>query len=148
MKQLFSESLEVKRFMSSPIIKNELKLELVRALLEDMQGKEFWIQMLTVLFLNQRGNLLDTFFIEFERTLNQHLNQKTVKLTLANELDPPTMDLIQREVESILGCKVVFKIHMDKDIVGGFIAESDTKYIDSSIRTNVNRFARRRVRLF
>ena len=147
-KKLFDENLEMTKFVSSAIVKNEDKIAFMKDVLQDMENNEFWIQMFTVLFSKNRGNLMDVFLIEFDFILSKELNRKNVKLTLANELDAPTMELIQKEVERIHGCKVFFQIEMDKSIVGGFIAESDSKFIDGSIRTNVNRFARRRVRIY
>ena len=147
MKRLIKETPEVISIIVSAMVHRDEKIGLINALFENVDNKDFWAQMFKVLILKKRSNIINEFLFEFEQLLDKAINQKNVKLQLAFEHDEETLNVIKKEVGKILNCKVNFTVHIDKDIIAGFIAMSDTKYIDASLRTNIERFAIKRKKL-
>jgi len=146
MKQLINENPKLGEIVRSKLVKNEAKIEFLSNILANVPDKEFWMKIFKVMILKNRSEIMILFLYEFDSLLKAHLQMKDVKLILAHEQDQKTLDTIREEIEGFLKSKVLYKIQMDKKILGGFIAISDNKMIDASVLTSLNRFARRRVK--
>lgn len=141
-KRVFKDNPELKKFFASTIIQKDKKIKFLSSITEDLENKDYWNQLISVIIIKNRGIILDIFFVEFEKLLNSHLNQKNVNIVLAHEQDDETLDLIRREIERTLDCKVVFDVEVNKEIIGGFIAHTDSQLIDASIKSNLTKFTK------
>ena len=146
MKNLFCSKPEILKYVSSAIIDKHKKLDFLNSLSDNTQNKEFWKQLFKVFVMRKRNSVLLLFFNEFESLLYAGLNQKHIDLIFAHDQDSTIVNSVQKEIENILKNKIICDVHVDKSIIGGFIAVSKDRIIDASVRTNLNNFAKRLVR--
>lgn len=148
MRQVMTEHPDVDKIICSEIVKKARKIEFIASLLDGQENKDFWVQFFTVLILKNRSTLIKVCLSEFETLLCEALCLSHIRLTLAHTPDSETLEAIKKEVESILKCKAIFTIDLDKEIIGGFIAYTADKMIDASIRTSLQRFSRKRTKWY
>ena len=141
-KQILIDKPDIKRYISSDIVNQQGKTVVFEMLTENSKNKDFWLSVFKVFTLKKRNNLISLFFEEFEQLLNTGLKQKQVDLYFAHPMDDATLQKIQERIEEILGYKVIYDIHIDKSIIGGFVARSKGQIIDASVKTNLENFAK------
>jgi F-type H+-transporting ATPase subunit delta len=141
-KKAIADNLQIKKIFASAIISKNKKIQFAQNIVEQLDNKDFWLQIITVLINKNRGNILDLFLEEFKKVLNEKLNQKYVQLILAHKQDNNTIELIKNELEKVLKFKVVCDVEIDKKIIGGFIAKTDNQLIDASVHSNLQRFVK------
>lgn len=141
-RKAISDNLQIKKIFASAIISKNKKIQFAQNIVEQLDNKDFWLQIITVLINKNRGNILDLFLEEFKKVLNEKLNQKYVQLILAHKQDNNTIELIKNELEKVLKFKVVCDVEIDKKIIGGFIAKTDNQLIDASVHSNLQRFVK------
>ncbi|MCL2063084.1 MAG: ATP synthase F1 subunit delta [Candidatus Cloacimonetes bacterium] len=142
MHDVFSNNEAIKRMLASAFVNKEKKLDFINEITELVKNREFWRKSLTVLVLKNRSSIMKLFFIELEEMLYKELNQKKVDIIFARNQDSETIENVKKEVEKILHKNIVCDVHIDKDIIGGFIAIDKNTIIDASVRSNLNRFAK------
>jgi len=135
---------EVYKILSSQQIHKDKKLAMIETLMADAADSDFWVRLFDVLIEANRSNLIKTVLSEFEDVLNVEMNQKHVKLEMAHQPDPETLQLIKTALEKKLKCTAIIDVQINKDILGGFIAIADGYIIDASVLTSLNRFTNRR----
>jgi ATP synthase F1 delta subunit len=142
LKNHFHNNPDMRKWLSSSIIKKNQKIEFFKKLTEHVNNKAFWDSIFNVFVMKNRCNTLFTFLNELDYALIECLNEMHINLILAHEQDKATEDAIKSEVEKILKCKVVCDVQIDKDIIGGFIVMGKNQIIDASVRSQLNRFAK------
>ena len=130
--------LECGRYLNDPLIGAEEKGGLLRDLLTDQ------VQPLTLeflLFLLRRRHLayLPAAADRFRYLCDGYFGIATVLLRLPCELEPEVLARLKLELADlglIPGAeKAEYRIKLDKDIIGGFIADCNGMQIDASLRT-------------
>ena len=143
LRKAFKSNPDLLKIITSSAIHKNQKLQFVEGIFDEFYCKAFWDNILKTLIIKNRGSLIELFLKSLDFLLIEALDQTHIDLILAHEQDPETTSLIDREVEKILGCKVITDVTIDKDIIGGFIALSKNQIIDASIRTQLRKFARK-----
>jgi len=144
LRKLIISEPEVYKILSSQQIHKDKKLAMIESLMADAADSNFWISLFDILIEANRSNLIKTVLTEFEDVLNVEMNQKHVKLEMAHQPDPETLQLIKAALEKKLNCTAIIDVHINKDILGGFIAIADGYIIDASVLTSLNRFTNKR----
>jgi ATP synthase F1 delta subunit len=142
LKAIISDNPKVYEIFVSPIISLQKKCEVVASMTDHLPDKTYWQSLFRIILSNHRGEILHDFIVEFEEMLHDKLKQKHVYITLAHPQDDSTVSLIKSEVERCFAHKIIYDIIIDKDIIGGFVATTDSQMIDASIRSNLLRFAK------
>ena len=146
MKRFIKKYPKLGEIVRSKVVRNDSKLEFLDGILGTMENKEFWMKIFRVMVLKNRSDIMELFLDEFDNLLKLKLRIKDVKLVLAHKHDKGTLNHIRGEIETHLNSKISYETHIDKSILGGFIAISDNKTVDASVLTSLMRFARKRVK--
>ena len=145
LRKLFKENPELTKIFTSSIVKKKHKLDFIDGLFDNFHNNIFWENIFKVLVTKNRGNLIELFLKSLDILLIEALDQTHINLILAHEQDKKTVNLIENEVEIILGNKIITDVSIDKEIIGGFIALTKNQIIDASIRTQLRKFARKSI---
>jgi len=141
MREIFASSDEVKQMLVSPYVDKKKKLDFITEVLKDVKNNEFWKQLMKVIVLQNRSQIMQLFFTEFEIMLYQALGQRKVSITFAHQPDDETKSIVKNEIERILKSNIVADIRVDKGIIGGFIAIDKNTVIDASVASHLSRFS-------
>jgi F-type H+-transporting ATPase subunit delta len=112
-------------------------MELAHTILEQVQNKEVWQNLFSLLIHKHRFYFIITLLDELEEAIYQEKNAKKVNLILAKKQKNEVVENIRKTIESIIGKKVLFVETIDPTIIGGFIARTESFIIDGSIHRNL-----------
>lgn len=94
------------------------------------------IFFLEILKQKKKIHLLSKILKEVKR----EEKKKEVILTLARKSDDKIIKEIKEKIRDALGKEKKFKIKIDENIIGGFLAKSQNYIIDASIKGMLNKF--------
>ena len=119
----------------NPKVPFNLKTQLV----QEKMGKTSPMVLNLVNLLISKGKLKTAGQIleEYNRLLNQHYGIKSAEVTTAIPLDGAEKEKLGNNLEALVGKKVSMKVHVNPDILGGFIARIDDSLIDGSVRNRL-----------
>ena len=142
LRAIFDGHPEIKKFLSATIIAKHPKTALYYNLTSGFKHQEFWNSLFKVFIIKKRNNIVHQFFREFEHMIYEQLNTAYVRIFTAHNHDKQTLDTIQTYVETVLHKKTVYSAHIDKSLIGGFVAKTKERTIDASVKRNLNKFKR------
>lgn len=99
-----------------------------------------WENLFQILINRHKFNLINEILDEMEKALFKIQNMLKVTLRTAREHTPETIENIRKLIENRLNCKVIFRQVLDPQVVGGFVAETESMLIDGSVRSNLIEF--------
>ncbi len=88
------------------------------------------------LLLVERGlvELAKRIFAEYDQLYNDYHNQIVAEVTTALPLEAESRDLIQRDLQTITGKKILLQERVDATILGGAVARVGDTLIDGSVK--------------
>ncbi|MBU0560396.1 MAG: ATP synthase F1 subunit delta [Bacteroidetes bacterium] len=128
-----SQSVELKRFLKSPVIKQEKKKEILLEIFSERicaETKNF----IEFLVSKKREDLIEEIFIRFIEVYNEKHGIVVAEVTSAQELsDAQKKELIQK-LEKRTAKKVELKYKIDESIIGGFVIKIGDTLINGSAK--------------
>ena len=128
----FDDSKELRRAMESPVIKPELKSSVIDEIFSDKLSKET-LNFIYFIIDKKREELLYEISKRFIDLRNEHLGIVEMEVTTAFDVTNEQIANLKNMFESILKKTVIIKIKIDKNIIGGFIAQVGDTVYDASI---------------
>jgi len=116
---------------------DKIYAETLYKLLEE--GKDMDSVIFTFLnFLKQKSKLdrIEKIIKQFEKIYNSENNIAGLKIRSAHELDTK---IVQRIAKSLNLEKYELQTEIDKELIGGFVAQYNDNLIDASIKNNLNK---------
>jgi len=126
------DSSELRRAIESPVIKSELKSSILKEIFSDKLSKET-LNFIFFIIDKKREELLYEISKRFLELRNEHLGIVEMEVTTAFEVTNEQIDNLKNMFESILKKTVKIKIKIDKNIIGGFIAQVGDTVYDASV---------------
>ena len=131
--KVLEENRKLVSMLESPVIRPELKLNVLKEIFEKRISKES-TDFIEFVVSKKRENLILSIGKRFLELRDEHLGIANVAVTTATEFTDDQRKVLQTRLESILKKKVRLSFKIDLNLVGGFIAKvSDTLY-DASIK--------------
>ena len=123
---------QLARALKNPVIKPEMKSAILDEIFKSKINKE---TMHFVRFLIKKGreNLLAQIASKFLELRDEKLGVVNVEVRAAYEFNDQQKLNIQSKLEKVLNKKIRFKIIIDPQIIGGFIAKVNDTVYDASI---------------
>lgn len=89
-------------------------------------------------FLQEKALLhrIDKIIREFERVYNEKNNIAKLKIKSANTLSD---EILQKIAQALKLERYELETELDKDLIGGFVAQYNDNYIDASVKNNLNK---------
>jgi len=110
-----------------------------KGLLEERLGKINPLALNLACLLMSRGRLrlVNNISQEYDRLLDAYHGIEHAEVVTALPLDNEDKKRLSRQLEEIVGCKIVIDAQVDPSVVGGFIAKIGDTLIDGSIRNRL-----------
>ena len=129
------EDAEISRLIENPKLAFDLKAKLVKEKL----GKVNPLVLNLCYLLISKGKLkyIGQVSNEYVRLVDEHRGIKHADVVTAVSIDDKDKEKLIKQLEAIIGSKVVAEIQVDPELVGGIIARIDGRLIDGSIRNKL-----------
>ena len=127
------QSKELKRMLHSPVVRPEIKLNILKEIFSKKISKES-MDFVEFVISKRRESLLNSIGKRFLELQDEHLGIANVFVTSVTEFSNDQKNLLQTRLEKILDKKVRLNFKTDLNLVGGFIAKVNDTLYDASIR--------------
>jgi len=132
-----NETNDFKVFLSSPVIKSDKKIEVLKVLFVGFEKlTNSFIDLITK---NKREYLLIEIAEAYLYLLKKHQQIVPVSITSARKLEKETLNQILDKMKSHVEGDFEVTEEVDESLIGGFIVRLDDKQIDASVLTQLNR---------
>jgi len=124
---------ELKLFFQTPIIDRFKKRDIVKALFE-AKIDELTFHFLLLLIDKGRESLADGIAVEFGRLLDEQLGIVNSEVKAPYQFDEENKSQVQSRLEELTGKKVRISFSLDKNLLGGFMAQIGDTVYDGTVR--------------
>jgi F-type H+-transporting ATPase subunit delta len=131
--ETLEKSKELQSMLDSPVVRPELKLNILREIFSKKISKDS-MDFIEFVISKNRESLLSAIGKRFLELQDDHLGIANVFVTSATEFSNDQKNLLQTRLEKILDKKVRLNFKTDLNLVGGFIAKVNDTLYDASIR--------------
>lgn len=131
--QTLEQSRELQLMLESPVVRPELKLNILREIFGSKISKDS-IDFIEFVISKKRESLLGAIGKRFLELRDEHLGIANVFVTAATDFTADQKNILQSRMEKILNKKVQLNFKTDENLVGGFIAKVNDTLYDASIR--------------
>ena len=135
-----AESNELKKVLSSPVVKSEIKKASLKAIFKD--GGQITMGLLDTLMANKRLDLLNEVALKYIAQYEQRKGEDVAYVTSAVPLTKALEDKILAQVASLTGKKVTLENKVDEALVGGFVLRVGDLQYDASIASKLKSLKR------
>ena len=133
------ENKDLKLLAKSPLITSSDKLNIFEKILSKKKADVLTNTFLKVLSHNKRFAKLSSIISQFININSQRRGDILADVTSAEELSDNQKKEITDQLKSTLGEKLSLNYYVDKKIIGGLIVKVDSKMVDSSLATKINK---------
>lgn len=130
-------------FLASPLIKKSDQLKVVAALAAQAKLHEMTASLLTTLAENRRMPALLAVLEAARAMMDAAAGVAKAHVTSATALDAGKIADISAQLKKKMGHDVVVETHVDPSIMGGLVVRVGSTMIDDSVKTKLDRMARR-----
>jgi len=132
-----NETNDFKVFLSSPVIKSDKKIEVLKVLFVGFE--KLTSSFIDLITKNKREYLLVEIAEAYLYLLKKHQQIVPVSITSARKLEKETLNQILDKMKSHVEGDFEVTEEVDESLIGGFIVRMDDKQIDASVLTQLNR---------
>lgn len=134
---------EVRTFLENPSIQSSAKVGAVDAVLQDAEPEVR--NLLHMLIERRKVDLIPEIVRRFDEAVLAERGIVLVDVTTADALNESGQDLVKRELSRLLGKDIELNLHVDPEIIGGFVARASDQVIDGSVLQQLRRLRARLV---
>ena len=133
--ELYINDSEFRNFMLHPLIENSEKKNFLGKIFTDADD----ITMNIIDYLVDKNRIEIIRYIVSEYLKLYYLENNEVEVTgiFSKELSKEQYDLLKNKLEKRVGKKIILKIEVNKDIIGGGIVKMGDQIIDGSIKRQI-----------
>ncbi|MBT5439434.1 ATP synthase F1 subunit delta [Crocinitomicaceae bacterium] len=132
-----NETNDFKVFLSSPVIKSDKKIEVLKVLFVGFE--KLTSSFIDLITKNKREYLLVEIAEAYLYLLKKYQKIVPVSITSARKLEKETLNQILDKMKSHVEGDFEVTEEVDESLIGGFIVRLDDKQIDASVLTQLNR---------
>jgi len=132
-----NETNDFKVFLSSPVIKSDKKIKVLKVLFVGFE--KLTSSFIDLITKNKREYLLVEIAEAYLYLLKKHQKTVPVSITSARKLEKETLNQILDKMKSHVEGDFEVTEEVDESLIGGFIVRMDDKQIDASVLTQLNR---------
>ena len=139
LKAIFSQDPFLIKSFDSFLYPLKKRIDLALNVADKLNNKNIWENLFRILIKKHRFTIILDILIDLEERILDSRNQIKVSLKIAHEQTDKILNDIVKVVKDILKKDVVLDIEIDPEIIGGFIAQTNSILIDGSIKNNLAR---------
>jgi F-type H+-transporting ATPase subunit delta len=136
---VYGESRELREMCETPAVALPQKLAVLEAIVRRMGGSHVTLNFLRVLLSHYRLPLLEEVIQSFRNVCYARLGIVQVKISSAAELTSEERELLQAGFNELTRQQSELDFHLDRNLIGGIVAQIGSIVYDSSIRGHLDR---------
>ncbi len=113
------------------------RMKIALDMTQNLKNTNMWKNLFGILIKKHRFNIIADILQDMENMILDKKNQIKVELTIAHNLPETVLDSISAKLKDILGKDIILETKIDPEILGGFVATTDSLLIDGSIKNNL-----------
>lgn len=139
--ETFRSSQELKSSLSSPMVSNISKKNIIKSLFKEQLEAEF-ISFLMVLIDRNRIGIVETILEKYLELAYKVSSVTIANVTTAIPLSPEQHDVLKGKLKQMTSAEEVrLAITVEPELIGGFIVQVDSKVIDTSLKGQLKQIA-------
>ncbi len=139
LRQLMSESDELRRFILSPIYGRDTQTKAILAVLEAAKVGDLTRRFVGVIGQNGRLSALPAMIEAFLDTLARHRGEVTARVSSASALSGAQLESLTESLRKAVGSKVVVETDVDPELIGGLVVRVGSRMFDASLRMKLQK---------
>ena len=133
--ELYINDSEFRNFMLHPLIENSEKKDFLGKIFTD--ADDITMNIIDYLVDKDRIEIIRYIVSEYLKLYYLENNEVEVIGIFSKELSEEQFDLLKSKLEKKVGKKIILKIEVNKDIIGGGIVKMGDQIIDGSIKRQI-----------
>ena len=133
--ELYINDSEFRNFMLHPLIENSEKKDFLGKIFTD--ADDITMNIIDYLVDKDRIEIIRYIVSEYLKLYYLENNEVEVTGIFSKELSKEQYDLLKSKLEKKVGKKIILKIEVNKDIIGGGIVKMGDQIIDGSIKRQI-----------
>lgn len=113
------------------------RMEIAMDMTQKLKNTELWKNLFGILIKKHRFNIVTDILQDLENKILDKKNQIKVSLTIAHNLPEDVLNSISEKLKDILKKDVILDVKINPEILGGFVATTNSLLIDGSIKNNL-----------
>jgi F-type H+-transporting ATPase subunit delta len=135
----YRESPELKEVFASPVVALPQKMKLLEVIGQRLGHSPVTLNFLRVLMANYRMPLLEEAVQAYRKIADDRLGVVQVTLSSASELSEAERDSVAARLRKLTGKQVEIEFRIDRELLGGILAQIGSTVYDGSVRGNLAR---------
>lgn len=137
--EAFSSSADLRNFLGTPAVGYEAKQNVIQKLAERMELAPEVHNLIQLLVLNRRTDLLREIQQAFLFDLNARMGIAEAEVKSARELSAAEKEQLIRALEQRTGKKIQARFGQDRSLLGGTVVRVGSTIYDGSVREQLTR---------
>ena len=133
--ELYMNDSDFRNFMLHPLIEKDEKKNFIGKVFNDIDEES--LEIIDYLVDKNRMDLIRYIVSEYLKRYYLENNQVEVTGVFSKELSDEQINRLKEKLEKKVGKKIILKIEIDKDIIGGGIIKMGDQIIDGSINRQI-----------
>jgi F-type H+-transporting ATPase subunit delta len=135
-----AESAELKDFLSSPVIKMDVKKSAVSEVFLSVQAETN--SLFHLLFENKRFEILESIATQYNRLYDESNGVEVAKVTTAFPITPELQTKVLAKIAEFSSKKITIENIVDPAIIGGFILRVGDQQYNASVASKLSELKR------
>jgi F-type H+-transporting ATPase subunit delta len=136
---VYRESLELQEVFASPAVALPQKMKVLEAMAQRLGESPVTLNFLRVLLANYRMPLLEEAVEAYRKIANDRLGIVQVNLSSASDLSEAERESVAVRFRELTGKQVEIEFRIDRELLGGILAQIGSTVYDGSVRGNLAR---------
>jgi len=142
LKTFLKENSELTDCLSSPIVSQDAKYEILGEILESQIHVETF-KFLTVLIKRNRINLLETIITNYLELVCEIASLKTIEVSTAFAFTNLQKNTLVKKLKKLTNAREIrLTLKLDSSLIGGFLIKTESKVIDFTIKNQLEKLAK------
>lgn len=141
LKYCLDSSVELAKLVRNPVIKKTDKLRAVESLADNLSLSKDVKDFLLLLIDKNRLTLFGGIYESLIQLYNDEIGVTEADVVVATDISDKLLREIESTLSKVTGKKVIAKVRVDPDIIGGFSAKVKSSLYDASIKGQLNKLS-------
>ena len=137
---LLNSSVEIKNFIHNPTLSKDNQNNVLNLLAEKLNFSKNLKNFMFLLIEKRRIFFVEKIIDSFVKLCSQKRGELKASLISSKELSKAEIEVISKDLSSLMGSTIKFDYKVDKNLIGGLKLQLGSFMIDTSIKNKLKQF--------
>ena len=137
---LLNSSVEIKNFIHNPTLNKDNQNNVLNLLAEKLNFSKNLKNFMFLLIEKRRIFFVEKIIDSFVKLCSQKRGELKASLISSKELSTAEIEVISKDLSSLMGSTIKFDYKVDKNLIGGLKLQLGSFMIDTSIKNKLKQF--------